>query len=331
MTPGAKPLAAANELIQQATAELGWPELGPLLKIKEQPGFAIWHVPGLAEKSLGAAPSAPPIAMLGVLTAAFKMVDCLLDGERPPPWAEQSPGHLANSAQAATATALHLTGRLAGADHSGLKLRQRCEAMIAEFCRAQSTSVQPPLEETAYWRLVDGTTGRLFRFGLLLGADSVEGIESADWQDRLAPLASSLARLLQINDDLTDAIKTPEEPDWSGRSLNLAILYARTMPHAGRDEFNARMEEGSALQVSDRMIEMLFSSGAISFCTACFLAEYRVALDRLRGAGLPDPGPFESTFQGLLSPAIFFLREAAGDEASAILERELPAVQFERL
>ncbi|MEJ2028128.1 MAG: hypothetical protein P8X52_12020, partial [Limibacillus sp.] len=200
--------AEADAMIRETCLGLGWPSLAERLKLPHRSGFIIYHVPGIAARALGCEPSAAAGAVMHVLTAAFKMIDWLLDEEDWPDMESEGEGRLANSAQAATAAAFRLVDQVSEDERVRLSLRRELEAMILPFCLAQDGSVCPERSQEVYWRTVDGTTGSLFSFGLSLGARAVCGPESAGWAAKFAPLGLGLARLLQVNDDLTDAIKT---------------------------------------------------------------------------------------------------------------------------
>ena len=313
----------ADSLIRAACTELGWADLAGRLVLPARDGFIIYHIPGIAARSLGRAPSPAAAAVMHVLTASFKMIDWLLDEEDWPERESEGPGPLANRAQAATVVAFRLLDAAAESPEAALRLRQEMEAMTLPFCLAQQGSVRPQRHQEVYWRTVDGTTGALFSFGLSLGAQASGHPDGIPWGKRLAPLGLGLARLLQINDDLKDAIKTPEEPDWSGRTLNLAILYAETADHPERDRFRAALAEGRALTEVEEMIEILFRSGAVSFCTASFIAQYQEALKELERIAPPDQEAARRSLRHLVAPALYLLEEATGAVADDFLKADL--------
>jgi len=317
--------AAADSMIREACEDLGWPALAERLFLPHRSGFIIYHVPGIAARALGHEPSAAAGAVMHVLTASFKMIDWLLDEEDWPEKETEGEGRLANSAQAVTAVAFRLIDRVSEEEAVRLSIRRELEAMMLPFCWAQNGSVNPERRQDVYWRTVNGTTGSLFCFGLSLGAQAAAGPEGALWAPKLSPLGFGLARLLQINDDLKDAIKTPEEPDWTGRTLNLAILYAEAVEHPGREKLRRCVAEGRALAEIDEMIEILFQSGAVSFCTLSFIGQYQKALADLAAAAPPDPTPFERTLRHLVAPGLFLLEEATGKTADHYLTMDIAA------
>ncbi len=317
--------AEADAMIREVCSELGWPDLAERLLLPHRSGFIIYHVPGIAARALGQEPSPVAAAVMHVLTASFKMVDWLLDEEDWPQKSEEGVGGAANKAQAATAVALRLLDRVDGDEALRLSLRRDLEAMMLPFCLAQDGSVRPERKQEVYWRTVDGTTGSLFSYGLGLGAKAVAGSGGEQWAHKLAPLGRGLARLLQINDDLKDAIKTPEEPDWTGRTLNLTILYAETVEHPDQEIFCRRLKEGSALSDISEMIDILFRSGAVSFSTLSFIGQYQKALTDLAAADPPDRTPFERTLRHLVAPGLYLLEEATGKVADHFLTMDIEA------
>lgn len=317
--------AEADAMIRETCLGLGWPSLAERLKLPHRSGFIIYHVPGIAARALGCEPSAAAGAVMHVLTAAFKMIDWLLDEEDWPDMESEGEGRLANTAQAATAVAFRLVDHVSEDERVRLSLRRELEAMILPFCLAQDGSVCPERSQEVYWRTVDGTTGSLFSFGLSLGAQAVCGPQGAGWAAKFAPLGLGLARLLQVNDDLADAIKTPQEPDWTGRTLNLTILYAETADHPEREVFRDRLHDGSAFAEMGEMIDILFRSGAVSFSALSLISQYQKACAEVAAVAPPDSTPFEKTLKHLVAPSLFLLEEVTGEAADHYLTMDIPA------
>src|SRR5204863_239074 len=73
--------------------------------------------------------------------------------------------------------------------------------------------------------------GGAFRLGALVG-----GAE-APVTDGLDRLGCVLGRLIQVSDDMNDALQVPAGADWQRRANNLPILYAMTAEHPERARF----------------------------------------------------------------------------------------------
>jgi len=294
-----------------------WPAAGRAYRAVDRDVFHIADVGVAAFDALGGMTHAQRYAvrdMLHALVAALKLVDHVLDGEyeaRPP-----DPGMAANLALVGPVRALAL---ISGDTLVSADTRRRVviatERMLLDFCAAQEGAAGTPRDEESYWTLVSRTTGRLLRYALWLGAilagRTVE-------EQAFTRLAEAVAGILQISDDLTDAIRGEEATDWSRRTLNLAILYAEEVDHPGRAEFNrliARYPDGPDLL--DRLRELLFESDAIGFCVFAMLRLHREAIVAARALDGADSAPLLRLTEELMAPCFALMRSVHLDEADA--------------
>lgn len=161
----------------------------------------------------------------------------------------------------------------------------RC-ALATAF--GQNLDAEDPEGEEAYWRVVHHKTPPLFGCALLLG--SLAGGADPRQAAVVEKLGLHLGEIVQINDDLRDAMERPAAPDWRRRWTNLPILYARLAEHAEKERFEALRER--VFDDSDALLEaqdILVRSGAVSYCAYRLLEAYRAGRRHVAGLGLERP------------------------------------------
>jgi geranylgeranyl pyrophosphate synthase len=179
---------------------------------------------------------------------------------------------------------------LAQADMSG---SQRASASIALARAALATSAGQHLDvqnlrgEESYWTVVEAKStpfyGAAFEIGAILGSAS----------DHVARDMNSLGviigEIIQIEDDLDDALEVPANADWKMGRNNLLLLYAQTAEFEERERFVhlcTRTDEPTALAEAQRI---LITCGAVSYAAYQLVSRYRKAKKLLTGISLKDP------------------------------------------
>ncbi len=188
--------------------------------------------------------------------------------------------------------------------------------MSLATCFGQGLDARELRSEEEYWRVVESKTPPLFSEALRMGA--LLGGAPAETADQLACLGRTLGRMIQVGDDVTDALDSPARSDWQRRGNNLPLLYAMTAPHPEREEFlrlSARAEDPTALAAAQKI---LFRSGAISYCTFKLLELSREAQDRFAAIPLQD-APWIARLVDLHLAPLHRLLELVGVEEPAAL------------
>jgi geranylgeranyl pyrophosphate synthase len=267
----------------------GWPQTLALVDRPVPHESSVWEYPVAACRAVGGAEDAalPAAAAVFCSVISIHLVDDMLDED------PRGDHHFVGAGPAANfALAFQAAGHLL-LDAPEVP-REICPALQASFagmslatCFGQGLDARELQSEEEYWRVVECKTPPLFSEALRMGA--LLGGASAGTADQLARLGRVLGRLIQVSDDVTDALDSPARSDWQRRANNLPILYAMTAPHPEREEFlrlSARVEDPTALAAAQKI---LFRSGAVSYCTFKLLKLSREAQDRFAAIPLLDP------------------------------------------
>ncbi|MEM6795836.1 MAG: polyprenyl synthetase family protein, partial [Acidobacteriota bacterium] len=286
--------------IQQRLAEfpeLGqWPELERLVGRKLSGGRPCWEFTVDACRAVGGerADAAPGAAVVFGLFYSIHLVDDLLDEDPKGVYHRVGVGPAANMALALQSAASRLLGSC------GLSPEAECLAHRALGQAGWGTAFGQMLDhqdfpgEEAYWRMVGHKTPPLFSFALLLG--SLVGGASVEKAQQLARLGALLGEIVQISDDLGDAMEQPAAPDWRRQATNLPILFATTAEHAEREAFEAllkRVDEPEALAEAQAI---LVRSGAFSFCAYRLIQAHRKAAGEIKALDLVRPAALLDLF-----------------------------------
>jgi len=98
-----------------------------------------------------------------------------------------------------------------------------------------------------------------------------------------------IGEIIQVEDDLIDALEVPANADWKQGRNNLLLLYAQTAEHEKREQFLrllTKIDDPGALAEAQRI---LVSCGAVSYASYQLINRYRKAIKLLRGMSLIDP------------------------------------------
>ena len=117
--------------------------------------------------------------------------------------------------------------------------------------------------------------------------------------------------MIQINDDITDCIAEPADPDWTQGWFPLPILFAQSVNHPDRDRFLTLRPHVSDTEALHDAQEILIRSGAISYCIEQLLCRHQQARTLVRGIHLVCPDRLENLLEWVIAP-IWKLLDAAG-------------------
>jgi hypothetical protein len=108
--------------------------------------------------------------------------------------------------------------------------------------------------------------------------------------------------MIQINDDLTDVLATPANPDWLQGRYPLPILYATLVPHPERERFIALRGQANEEWALSELQDILIRSGAISYGIDQLLQRAERVHALLAQTPLARPQVIEEMMDNLLDP-----------------------------
>jgi geranylgeranyl pyrophosphate synthase len=296
-----------------------WPEmLGLMERVVYRQSLSVWDYPEIVCEAVGgdATRALPAAAAIFCSLISIHLVDDMLDLDAKGDYRRLGEGRTANLALAFQAAGHRLL------DDPGLRpatraaLQATLAGMTLGTAFGQGLDSHEVTGEEEYWRVVEAKTPPLFAAAFRLGA--LIGGAPAELADGLARVGGILGRLVQVADDLTDAVQVPAGADWQRRSNNLTILFAMTAEHPDQERFrelSRRVEDPEALAAAQMI---LIASGALSFCAFKMFEFAKEANDLLAELPLTNPGPVAGLVQLHLAPLHRLLASVGVEEPAAL-------------
>jgi geranylgeranyl pyrophosphate synthase len=307
-----------------ALPEVGaWPEIARVFERAASKPRPDWDWPLIACRAVGGDVSAatPGAAAIACTYISIILVDDMLDEDPRGEHVRSGSGPTANMALAFQAAAFRVV-------EQATPDPERRAAVIASLARlalatalGQHLDFQRPDGEKEYWHVVRAKStpfyGAALEVGALLGGARTEVAKS------LYNLGALLGEIIQIHDDLLDALQAPAAPDWTQRQPNLLILYARTADHPDRARFESLLPRIDDPQVLREAQQILIRCGAVSYCAYHLFGRHQAARELLDALPLADPAPMSELLVQQTQPLIQLL-QTTGTELPAELTELSP-------
>lgn len=298
-----------KQLILSLDRVAGWSEMAEIVRRGGDPrpgSIACWEYPALACRAVGgeARQALPAMAAIASLLNGIHLIDDLIDEDPDGIHHQLGVGTTANIAGAFQAAAVQL---IAKADLPEPALRAAQQSLAGATIdtawgqHLDSRELGDRDAESTYWQVTNAKTPPLFASAFLLGA--LCGGAKPERAEEIAQLAQPIGRVIQVGDDMTDALAMPAKPDWRSRWNNLVILFAQTAQHGERQRF---LELQKHIDQEDALVEaqrILVSSGAISFACYHVIEGYREACSMLRDMAVAEPAPLGELLESLIRPS----------------------------
>ncbi len=279
-----------------------WPDLARVMRRAAAARPRAWGLPALATQAVGGDPmqALTACAALACVQVSIVLVDDLLDADPRGEHHRLGAGGAANLALGLQALAGDILA--GGVSHTPMLARAltTVQRALAVTSYGQSLDAACVDDEAAYWRVVSAKSGAFFGAAWRLGAECAGAGPSV--VDRVEALGHCYGEIVQIHDDLGDCLQPSVTPDWRLGRSPLPILYARLVAHPDRERFSAlcaRIEQPGALAEAQ---EILWRSGAVSYCLHQILGRHAQAQALLGEAALPVPEPLQALFTDLIRP-----------------------------
>ena len=320
----AEVLGSLRERLKRMDEVRDWPLLVELIDRPVQPhSKPCWEYAFDSCEAVDGARDAalPAAASIFCLLLGIHLVDDLLDEDPQGIFHRVGAGTAANAALALQGVAARVVAESDLSPQRQALAQAAIGRMTLATAYGQNLDVADLEGEESYWRVVRHKTPPLFSCALELGA--ICGGASGPTAGRVSRLGLALGEIVQISDDLKDAMERPAGPDWQRRWTNLPILFARTAEHADQDRFEALLPRVHLEGPLKEAQEILVRSGALSYCAYRIIQSFREANAMIHGLGLPSPEPLQSLIKLHVEPLEDLLR-FVGVEAPAELFATVP-------
>lgn len=275
-----------REVVLSLPRVANWPELVQLWQEATAQERPDWHLPltVLQSMALGESPHVPRVmAAVGCVQLSIILVDDLLDEDPRGAYVKWGVGVAANLAvafQAAAAqlitdpTAQHILGEMGLATAVG---------------QMASLSPEPNLER--YWQLVEAKSTPFYAGSLALGA-AVFAPNDMKLRQQMFKLGALVGEIVQIRDDIFDAMESPASPDWQRPSGNLLLLYGLLTEDVEFARLLGRVQaEENDTNLLDAAQTCLINLGAVAYAIEAAAERQAAALALLDTVELPDSSP----------------------------------------
>ena len=286
-----------------------WPESQELLLsiINEKPKHicipeVIAGCYGKSEHVLFSATASLALAYVGIV-----ILDDVLDGDQRfgPDGAE-----LANMGAALFSLANLELANISNSPTTSLLAQKILSEMWFNVALGQSLDVQNPDTEEGYWRVAKLKSGAFFKCAFILGG--LAGAAPDADMEMLGLLGEEYGYLLQIHDDLNDALEVPANSDWLNGRFTLPLLFAHTVDHPWRERFIAIQKNVGDPEILKEAQGILVRCGALSYG----LFQIQEQADRVEGLlaelNMGDLGEIRNLFDELITPAEDLVNAATG-------------------
>lgn len=274
-----------------------------------------WEIPLLACEASGGEPSEAIVgaAAIACLQISIILVDDILDDDPRGEHLRSGVGNVANMALAMQAAAMRLVANASVSSEQRANLSACLSKAALSTAAGQNLDAQNLVGEANYWKQVDAKSTPFYGAAYQIGGIFAE--VRTDVANGLFHLGKIVGEIIQIEDDLSDALQTPANADWQQGRNNLLILYARTANHLDKERFEYILPH-VAHDPEDlvRAQQILISSGAVSYAVYQMIERYKAAQSVLEAIALPQPKVLQDTLDAYAQHALLPLLKSGGND-----------------
>ena len=239
-----------------------WPVLQKLLLsiINEKPKHI--RIPGLIAHCY--APSDQAVfaasSSLALAYAAIVVMDDIIDNDQR---FGSECAKLANMAGALFALSVQDLRHISPDPRRVLQAQKTFSKMYGDVALGQSKDAENPNTEDQYWQVARLKSGAFFKGAFFLGG--LAGNAPASDLESLSELGEEYGLMLQVHDDLSDALEVPPNSDWLNGRFNLPILFAYTVDHPWKTRFREICRDVNHPALLEEAQRILVQCGALSY------------------------------------------------------------------
>jgi geranylgeranyl pyrophosphate synthase len=228
------------------------------------------------------------------------LIDDLLDSDPRGLYRQIGSAAAANLASSFQAAGLEAIVRSQGSLEIKLEIMAALNKMVHKTALGQYWDVQNPTNEEDYWLVVCTKSSPFFQTGLQIGA--LLGGASVETAQEIGRLGGIYGEMIQLHDDINDALEVPANPDWVTGRQSLPLLFASTIEHPERERFQELRPKVSDAQALSAAQLILVRCGAVSYVLHELLERNHEARKILHNLVLPQRDKLEGLFAEIIEP-----------------------------
>ena len=293
-----------------------WPEMLTLFRKASAKKTHHWRLPVIACEAVGGDANRATLAVLAVACShiSILLIDDMLDADPRGEHHRIGEGAAANLAAGFQAAGLTALGRGIAAPEARLTALCSLNQMALTTALGQSMDAQNPQDVEAYWEIVRTKSSPFFGAALQIGA--LAGGASLDTAAQIEQFGRLYGEMVQIHDDLGDAMAAPTNPDWMLGRASLPILFAQIVDHPDLERFMVVRKAIPDPEALEEAQAILIRCGAVSYCIDQLLHRVQQAEEMLAQISVVCP----ENLEGLLDDVVKPIRKLFMEEISSQLE-----------
>jgi geranylgeranyl pyrophosphate synthase len=271
-----------REFINGMTPVANWPDIMWVTDRAVKQESRDWRLPLSACQAMGGSPGAmvPVLAAVACAHISLILIDDLLDADPRGEHHRLGMPLTANLATVFQQLALEALDKHKFADANAKMMAQYgLHDMMLKTALGQYLDFQNPIDEVAYWRIVQTKSSPFFGAAFYVGA--LAGGGSLDLAMQLKEFGLLYGEMIQIHDDLSDSLATPASPDWMQGRSPLPLLFAQVVDHPERERFAALRREIPDPEALAEAQSILIRCGALSYSVYELMNRHKRGLELL--------------------------------------------------
>ena len=293
---------ALNYLIHIAPLSQ-WPEGFQLMEDITNRTCSHWFLPEATCLAAGGTSelAIPVVAAIAALHTSIIMVDDLLDQDGHFKSLGMNDGDVSDLAQGLAFAGLNAILHSSIKPNSKDLIVNNLTRMMVQTAMGQYGDAHHQIQnENEYWQNVRAKSSPFFASVFYAGA--LAGGAAEDTADKFSQIGGLYGEMIQIHDDLKDALQTPAAQDWAEGHTCLPILFASHINHSEKGRFLALRP---FINQSDNLLDaqnILLRCGAVSYCTQQLIKRHKQTQLILDGMDIPNRDPMEGVFKKMMEP-----------------------------
>ncbi|MBL8099464.1 MAG: polyprenyl synthetase family protein [Anaerolineales bacterium] len=297
-----------------------WNELQSLFQKVAKSKPKHWLLPLYACEAVGGNinQAMPAILAVGCSHISIVLVDDMLDEDERGEYVKLGKPAVANMASALQSVAVHVITESGLNQNAKLQAIETVNEMFFATTIGQYWDVNSIVkDEDDYWKITKAKSspffGASFQLGALIGGASFEK------SLQIKELGSMYGEMIQIHDDVDDALSQPAKPDWESNNKCLPILFASMVDHPQKNRFNKmRPNARTNLKSLEEAQEILIQCGAISYCMYQLLERYEIVKEKISKINLQKKESLQKVFDDVVQPVYQLFNEIDSPRTAAI-------------